>query len=131
VFLLATAASACAESESALATPPPVASIVPALAAPSPAPLARASDVTFVCRNLCEHVRPLGCAGQSQCPETCVGMAAGTPCTGEIVALYECLLREPISRWECSDDGTAAIRDGSCESEQALAAACLDTKVKP
>jgi hypothetical protein len=58
-------------------------------------------------------------------------MAAGTPCTNEIVTLYGCLLREPISRWECSEDGTAAIRDGSCESEQSVAAACLDTRVKP
>jgi hypothetical protein len=134
-ILLAIVAPACAEPEPepARASPSTTASTVqPAGAALSSlAPPPRNSGVTGVCRAVCEHTRPLGCPLQNECLETCVGMAAGTPCTAEVVGLYECLLREPISRWECADDGTAAIRDGSCEGEQSRAAHCLDTQVKP
>jgi hypothetical protein len=58
-------------------------------------------------------------------------MAALTPCSAEISELYDCLLREPLSRWECDEDGSPAIREGSCEGEQARVARCLHEKVKP
>jgi hypothetical protein len=143
-LVLAITTSACAESEPSRATPPAtVSSGVPAAAtvvrspspspspSPDPSPPARGPDAGSICRTLCEHTRPLGCSAQAHCMESCVGMATATPCATEVFALYACLQREPLSRWECADDGTAAIRDGSCENEQSRAARCLDTEVKP
>jgi hypothetical protein len=137
VALLATATVlSCAESKPSRETPAATASsVVPAAAAVTTAPLgapsARVAEVVPVCRALCEHTSSLGCPARNECLDTCVGMAAATPCTGAVVALYECLRREPLSRWECAEDGAAAIRDGSCDDEQSRAVHCLETEVKP
>jgi hypothetical protein len=60
----------------------------------------------------------------------CLAMAVGTPCTDEFAALYACLVKEPPERWECAEDGVAAIRDGFCEKEQERAVGCMETKAQ-
>jgi len=63
--------------------------------------------------------------------KSCVSMAAGTPCTDAFKAFYGCLAREPAERWECAEDGIAAIREGYCEKEQERAVGCMEAKARP
>ena len=53
-------------------------------------------------------------------------MASVAPCTQAFRGLYACLLREPLTHWECGEDRMGAIRDGYCEEEQAAVASCME-----
>jgi hypothetical protein len=57
-------------------------------------------------------------------------MAALTPCQGEMVGFYQCLVTQPVDHWECAEDGVAAIRDGFCDDPQRTAIACMESKMQ-
>jgi hypothetical protein len=56
-------------------------------------------------------------------------MATLTPCSPSVSAFLACLVNEPLSHWECDEDGVAAIREGFCEHPQAAAFACMKSKM--
>jgi len=56
----------------------------------------------------------------------CIEMASVAPCTQAFRGLYSCLLREPLTHWECGEDRMGAIRDGYCEQEQEAVAGCME-----
>lgn len=91
------------------------------------APLASAAPgIGATCEKVCAYSGQLNCGKTDHCVQDCVEMASITPCTAAFRSLYSCLLREPLSHWECSEDHMGAIRDGYCESEQAAAATCVE-----
>jgi len=58
-------------------------------------------------------------------------MGSVTACSQQISALFPCLLKEPSQHWECDESGLAAIRDGYCDKEQAVAVACMEKQMQP
>jgi hypothetical protein len=89
-----------------------------------------ARSIEQSCIGICAHSRTLQCSNAAECMKSCVSMAAATPCSDAIEALYKCLTGEPAAHWECADDGIAAIREGYCENEQARAVACMEAKAQ-
>lgn len=83
------------------------------------------------CRKICERSKQLKCKHADECLPNCYGMTSLTPCSNEMNALFPCLLREPITHWECGDDGMGAIRAGYCDKEQGAAVACMEKKMTP
>ncbi len=83
-------------------------------------PAARACKVT------CAVAKELGCARAADCATTCVEMWNAPACREPVRAALECFAAEPASRWECDEEGQAAIRDGYCDREQQAAARCLE-----
>jgi len=83
--------------------------------------------LSATCEKLCAYSGQLKCGRKEQpCVKDCIGMASLEPCTPAFHDLYSCLLREPLTHWECGEDRMGAIRDGYCEKEQAAAAGCVE-----
>jgi len=78
------------------------------------------------CQVACAVARELGCARAADCAATCVEMWNAPACREPVRAALECFAAEPASRWECDEEGQAAIRDGYCDREQQAAARCLE-----
>lgn len=78
------------------------------------------------CDQICSRSRELACTRQERCVQGCLEMASIDACKDAFAKLYSCLAAEPVSHWECAEDGVAAIRDGYCEKEQADAARCVE-----
>src|SRR5688572_13285150 len=76
------------------------------------------------CHQVCAPVRKLNCRRASECVDSCREMVSGKVCQKELLQFYACLSTEPAEHWECLDDGTGAIKEGFCEREQAIFAAC-------
>jgi hypothetical protein len=57
-------------------------------------------------------------------------MASLTPCNPQVASFYQCLKVQPLSNWECDDDGVGAIKVGFCEKEQAAAVGCMEAKMQ-
>jgi hypothetical protein len=83
------------------------------------------------CRDICARSQQLKCKSSEQCAPNCIAMAALTPCSPQISALFSCILREPLAHWECAEDGVAAIRKGYCDAEQEQAVTCMEQKMTP
>jgi hypothetical protein len=81
------------------------------------------------CRTICDHSRRLGCENTAKCLPNCRAMGSATPCTEPILAMYQCLVAQPVQNWECAPDGVAAIRVGFCDAEQGQAVACMKAKM--
>jgi len=88
-------------------------------------------EIERACIAICERSQQLKCSHASECMVNCLAMATVTPCTAEMTAFYQCLLKQPIKNWECDEDGVAAIRQGFCDKEQEKTVLCMDKKVKP
>jgi hypothetical protein len=73
------------------------------------------------CESVCAVADKLGCKRAKACQQNCAVMATTGVCDRELGAFYECLKTQPSEHWECLEDGTAAIREGYCEGEQAQA----------
>jgi hypothetical protein len=58
-------------------------------------------------------------------------MGTFTPCQDEFAAFYRCLKGKGDEKWECGDDGIAAIREGLCDPEQEKTVGCMETKMQP
>jgi len=124
------AGAAVSSAAPVVSSPAPAAS--PQVVAPAATiDVATARAVEKSCTSICERSSTLKCAHAGDCIKSCVGMAIGTPCSAEFSALYTCLLREPMDHWECSEDGTAAIREGYCEKEQERTVTCMEAKAQP
>src|SRR5262249_26771516 len=99
------------------AAPPPAA--VPPPAAPS------TNAGADPCAGICDRVRPLGCKHNEGCVAQCREMRQVPTCASEMTAVLGCFGREPVAHWECSEDGTPAIKDGFCDAEQSKFVACV------
>jgi len=80
------------------------------------------------CERVCQASAPLGCRKAAACKASCEAMAATGVCQPQLGAFFKCLEAQPSGHWECLEDGTAAIRESYCDSEQAGFAACLQEK---
>lgn len=78
-----------------------------------------------LCRKLCDSSAQLRCKAADDCEHACRAMASGSSCQSELANFYRCLAAQPGSAWECVEDGSAAIREGFCETEQARFSSCL------
>lgn len=87
---------------------------------------ATSDDAARSCERICAASAKLGCGQAQGCQTACVQMASTGGCRSELRAFYRCLETEPSEHWECLEDGTAAIREGYCENEQAQFARCLE-----
>jgi hypothetical protein len=138
--LLASAFAACgrkeppatesepAASSARIATAAPIASVAPTARSTSDRRVAT-PVVRDACRSICERSRQLQCKNTRECLSNCLGMASLTPCSEPISQFFQCLVGEPLEHWECDEDGIGSIREGYCDSEQARAVSCAETKL--
>ncbi len=106
-------------------------------ATPSPGSAAASSDArqtaavtatTAVCLKLCDKTVPLRCPGQPGCAAGCADMSRSAGlCAPAMDAFLACLVGQPVSNFECNDEGIPAVKDGLCTAEQAMVAKCLMT----
>jgi hypothetical protein len=79
------------------------------------------------CNRVCKAATKLHCKKSASCVSSCIGMvSSAADCSNELSSFFQCLGSQSSDHWECLEDGTGAIREGFCESEQAAFAACLD-----
>jgi hypothetical protein len=97
----------------------------------SAATVLAASSIVSTCSEICRRSQELRCKNAHECEPNCRAMAALKPCRESVSALFGCLVRQPLTNWECAEDGVAAIREGFCEAEQARAVGCMEDKLKP
>jgi hypothetical protein len=131
--LLALAACERKPSQATQGSGQPISAVAPSTAASTPAPSANAAPAAALserCGQICENSRKLGCKNMRECQSNCVAMGSLRPCVEAVTALYTCLSAQPSERWECAEDGVAAIREGFCESEQERAVACMDKNLQ-
>jgi hypothetical protein len=77
------------------------------------------------CPVICQRTRELRCPARAHCEEVCRLAFADMVCLDELRPAMECALSQPISAWNCSNDGFGAVADGPCDREQAAYDACL------
>jgi hypothetical protein len=97
--------------------------------APSPARIEISQDLERTCRSICDRSRKLACPKVAECMPNCTAMGSATPCTAEFLAMFGCLVKQPLSNWECAPDGVAAVKDGVCDAEQRAAIGCMQLKM--
>jgi len=102
--------------------PAPATAAAPATA---PAPVAPAGEGDDLCPTICERTRPLGCKRAAACRDTCREMRRLDACGAEMTAVLSCFARQPLSSWECSEEGDAAVKDGFCDEPQGKFTACV------
>jgi len=95
--------------------------VVPALHATQP----NNRLLSQTCQQVCAASEKLHCSRAKACEPNCIAMASAGTCDSQLAAFYECLKIQPSEHWECMEDGSAAIREGYCESEQAGFARCV------
>ena len=88
----------------------------------APAPAGEGDDL---CPTICERTRPLGCKRAAACRDTCREMRQLDACGAEMTAVLSCFARQPLSSWECSEEGDAAVKDGFCDEPQGKFTACV------
>ena len=106
------------------AAPPsgPAAPSAPA-APPAAAPPAGGDDP---CPAICDRTRALKCKRAAACRDTCQEMRQVQSCGAEMAAVMTCFAHQPLSSWECSEDGDAAIKDGFCDKQQGQFVHCVE-----
>ena len=118
---------------------PPTAETVAPMAAAAPAqqpppsrpPIATAPSGTLAggddpCPAICDRTRPLKCKRAAACRETCGQMRLVDTCVAEMAAVMSCFARQPLSSWECSEEGDAAMKDGLCDTQQGQFVRCIE-----
>jgi hypothetical protein len=113
----------------AQAIPAVAASAVASTAVPATSATSAAA-LSNQCRQICENSHKLGCKNARECEPNCAAMGSLRPCLETVTALYACLSAQPSGRWECAEDGVAAIREGYCEAEQEHAVGCMEKNLK-
>ncbi len=96
-----------------------------ALAAAASPATARAAGDDAVCAATCARTESLHCRNQPTCVARCEEMRATPVCRAPMQAVLRCFSTLPVSRWECSDDGLPAVKEGECDHEQAAFVRCL------
>lgn len=109
----AAAASAAPSPSAAPATPLP----------PTPRKTATADPE---CANICRTTLALHCSKAAACVENCQAMVQSGVCSALMQAVLACFGKQPLERWECDEDGNAAIKEGFCNEEQATFAHCAE-----
>lgn len=105
-----------------VATPtpsPPVATAAPS--APS-APTASAA-LRAACAKTCKATAGK-CSPQAKCVEGCLRNMVPQKCEATLLEFMACAARLGPDKWECSDE-VPAVKEGSCDPEQARVAGCL------
>lgn len=116
------------------APPKPAEAVSSPAQRPAPSPASEpagstgATSVAALCAKSCEHAEGLRCPAQSACREGCVGSFSAPVCQSQLGAMLRCTAQEPPSSWECGPSGVPALRDGSCDKEQAAVIQCLTSK---
>jgi hypothetical protein len=80
------------------------------------------------CASVCKRASELGCKSAGECAGSCVGMLAPGPCADQIRTALSCFIQHPKDRWECDEEGQAAIKDGYCDAEQRAVAQCVSAQ---
>jgi hypothetical protein len=128
--LLALLCFACAQKESAarqsVATDAVEADKPSLISTAHASQAATSGDAARSCERICAASTKLGCRQAQGCQTACLQMASTGACGPGLRAFYDCLETQPSEHWECLEDGTAAIREGYCENEQAQFARCLE-----
>jgi hypothetical protein len=114
-------APAAQPAASAPPAPPPS----PSGPAPSPPPRA-APPGEDPCPTICAKTKPLKCKRASACPDVCREMRNIEACGAEMAVVLSCFARQPLSSWECGQDGDATIKDGFCDKPQAVFTSCVE-----
>jgi hypothetical protein len=127
---LATPDGAPAPAAAALDTPGATASVARDATDPSGSPGAAGAGYD-PCHDLCGRSRELGCPNASRCPDTCREMLAGATCSDALRIALRCFAAQPVSRWECGEEGIANVREGTCDAEQARYARCIASAAGP
>jgi len=131
VVVGALAAGCKQKAPPAAETVAPSAAAAPAPASPSQPPIATAPSGSPAggddpCPAICERTRPLKCKRAAACRETCGQMRLVETCAAEMAAVMTCFGRQPLSSWECSEEGDAAMKDGFCDTQQGQFVRCVE-----
>jgi hypothetical protein len=118
-------AGACNRSD----TPAEPTHTAAASASPSAAPVASHGEAATdpACANICRNTLALHCSKAAACAENCQTMAQSPVCGELMHAVLVCFGKQPLERWECDEDGNAAIKDGFCDAEQSAFAHCAQS----
>jgi hypothetical protein len=71
-----------------------------------------------VCQRICASASTLGCSAADECPEICEQMRSTVVCVGQLEAFMNCMASQPSEQWICTEEGTAALKEGVCDREQ-------------
>ncbi len=82
------------------------------------------SEIARLCASVCDSTRALSCGNLPECQGECENSFAMPACRLELGAMLVCTARTPTSGFVCGAHGPA-LREGTCEKEQAAAANCL------
>ncbi|MBN2528727.1 MAG: hypothetical protein JXR76_20220, partial [Deltaproteobacteria bacterium] len=71
------------------------------------------------CDVICERSRELKCGvSEDDCMIACASMLQTPVCHDELLSVMECVIKEPVASWECSEQKIAAIKEAFCVPEQ-------------
>lgn len=82
------------------------------------------SEISKLCAAICDSTRALSCGNLPECQGECANSFALPACQVELGAMLVCTANTPASSFVCGAHGPA-LREGTCEREQAAAANCL------
>ncbi|MCH2110720.1 MAG: hypothetical protein MK135_15465 [Polyangiaceae bacterium] len=88
-------------------------------------PAKEAGGVPAQCATLCERSMGDCPGGQSMCEKQCRAMFGSEMCRTELDQVMSCMLKLPLSAWECSKVGLLQMRPGHCDTEQGGVIACM------
>lgn len=78
------------------------------------------------CPTICSRTTTLECGPLANCLRGCAEMRSADKCGDELKGFLRCSAAHPVEHWECDPEtGSAAVRDGYCNSEQGAVVACL------
>jgi len=127
VFAVVVAAAVGCKREAPAGPAPGAPTAVAPAATPAPAvPPVATGGAADPCPTICDRTRALGCKRASACRDTCREMQRVDGCQAEMTAVLSCFARQPLSAWECSEDGDAAMKDGFCDQPQGRFTACVE-----
>jgi hypothetical protein len=78
-----------------------------------------------ICEIMCEHSRALTCAAASECASSCAALLEERACHAPLLSALHCMVAEPVSHWDCGEDGLASIQSGFCDAEQRAFVGCV------
>ncbi len=77
-----------------------------------------------LCQKICSSAKALGCSAADECLSICEQMRMTTVCARELDLFMRCMASQAVSEWSCTEEGTAMLKEGVCDSEQGGFAAC-------
>jgi hypothetical protein len=92
-------------------------------AAPSPPP-ARDNP----CAAMCVHSLALHCEAAHECTAQCEQAWELETCQPTMRRALSCFAAQGAGAWACDEDGLPELKDGYCQDEKAVHAACMDAQ---